>query len=199
MLNRLRALRDRLRGPDPNRSSAVAAHRRPPDEPLAEPPPEPTHPHCYPADLAAVRALLTPAGRPRIVNHWATWCHPCVDELPRLVKLANELGDSADVVGISWDRFENPGAPDDVAAEVAAFAGRHGVPYPSAVFTGDPDELFEGLGLTFRFIPQTLVLAADGSVLRRIDGVVTEADVRELITRLGASVEPAAAPAQPPG
>ncbi len=194
MLNRLRALRDRLRGPDPSWSSAVAAHRPPPDEPLPEPTPEPTHPHCYPADLAAVRALMTPAGRPRIVNHWATWCHPCVDELPRLVKLANELGDSADVVGVSWDRFENPGAPEDVAAEVAAFAGRHGVPYPSAVFTGDPDELFDGLGLTFRFIPQTLVLAADGSILRRIEGVVTEADVRDLVSRLETSAAPARAP-----
>lgn len=186
MLNRLRALRDRLRGPDPSWSSAVAAHRPPPEEPLPEPPPSPTHPDCYPADLGAVRALMAPAGRPRIVNHWATWCHPCIDELPRLVKLANELGDSAEVVGISWDRFENPGAPEDVAAEVAAFAGRHGVPYPSAVFTGDPDELFDGLGLTFRFIPQTFVLAGDGTVVRHIQGVLTEADVEELFARFAA-------------
>ena len=183
MLNRLRALRDRLRGPDPSWSSAVAAHRPPPDEPRPEPPPTPTHPRCYPADLDAVRALMVPVGRPRIVNHWATWCHPCVDELPRLVRLANRLGEAAEVVGVSWDRFENPAAPEQVAAEVADFAGRHGVTYESAVFTGDPDQLFDGLGLTFRFIPQTVVLAADGSVLRHILGVVTEADVAELCDR----------------
>lgn len=190
MLNRLRALRDRLRGgPDPSWSSAVAAHRPPPDEPLPAPPPAPTHPDCYPSDLDAVRTLMVPAGRPRIVNHWATWCHPCVDELPRLVQLATRLAGAADVVGISWDRFENPAAPEQVAQEVAAFAGRHGVPYPTAVFSGDPDQLFDGLGLEFRLIPQTFVLAADGTVVRHIQGVVTEADVAELLVELAPSAD----------
>lgn len=180
MLDRIRSLRDRLRGterhapPAPAPTLAVAA-------PPATAPRPRTTPHCYPADLDGVRRLMVPNGKPRVVNHWATWCPPCVDELPRLIEAAELLAGSVEFVGISWDRFENPGPPERVAAEVAEFAGEQGVPYESAVFTGTPDELFEGLALTCRFIPQTFVLAADGAVLRHIQGEITPADVRALL------------------
>jgi len=52
-----------------------------------------------PASLAAYR------GKPLIVNLWATWCGPCVTEMPSLVKLAADLEDKGvAVVAISEDR-----------------------------------------------------------------------------------------------
>lgn len=155
-------------------------------EPVSPPRPR-TEPRCYPADLDTIRRLSAPSGKPRIVNHWATWCPPCVDELPRLVELAERLGVVVDFVGVSWDRFENPGPAEQVAREVADFAGEHGIPYESAVFTGTPDELFEGLALTFRFIPQTFVLAADGSLLRHIQGEITLREIQEVLAVVGAA------------
>ena len=41
---------------------------------------------CVPAGLEETRALLQPSGKSLVINHWATWCEPCVDELPRLVR-----------------------------------------------------------------------------------------------------------------
>ena len=46
---------------------------------------------CVPAGLEEARALLRPSGRSLVINHWATWCEPCVDELPRLVRAAAVL------------------------------------------------------------------------------------------------------------
>ena len=42
-------------------------------------------------------------GKPALVNLWATWCVPCVAEMPLLDKLAGELGDEVRVVTISQD------------------------------------------------------------------------------------------------
>ena len=41
-------------------------------------------------DAAGLKAVMTPNGRPLLVNFWATWCDPCREEFPDLVKFANE-------------------------------------------------------------------------------------------------------------
>ena len=140
-----------------------------------------------PADLAALRSALVPTGRPLIVNHWATWCPPCVDELPLLVEAAHLLDGRADLLGISWDLFERHGEdPADAAREVAAFAGHSGLPYRSLVFTGEPHELFDGLGLEFQMIPQTFVFDASGDSIRHIAGVIDRATLDEIVSLVGA-------------
>ncbi len=182
----LRSLRDRLRGTGGGSGAGDATSPTPPYQPAAPASPRPappprTDPACHPGDLDAVKRASTPRGRLLIVNHWATWCPPCVDELPLLAELAKRLDGRADLVGISWDRFENPGPPEEAAREVATFAGDHGIPYDTILFTGTPDELFDGVGLGWRFIPQTFVLAADGTCVRHIQGELTAADVEALV------------------
>lgn len=143
---------------------------------------EPSATLAVPADLGALRRALTPTGRPLIVNHWATWCPPCVDELPLLVEAARRVEGRADLIGISWDLFERHGeSPEDAAREVAAFAGSSGLAYRSLVFTGSPDELFDGLSLEFRMIPQTFVLDASGETLRHVAGEIDRATLDEIV------------------
>jgi thiol-disulfide isomerase/thioredoxin len=56
------------------------------------------------SDPAGARlALASLKGKPALVNLWATWCVPCVAEMPLLDKLAGELGDSVKVVTVSQD------------------------------------------------------------------------------------------------
>jgi thiol-disulfide isomerase/thioredoxin len=43
-------------------------------------------------------------GKPLIVNLWATWCAPCVKEMPSLAKLADDLKDKVAIVAIAEDR-----------------------------------------------------------------------------------------------
>lgn len=136
---------------------------------------------CVPVDRAGLLAALTPSGKPLVINHWATWCDPCVDELPRLVRTAAGLGAQADMLGVSWDLFDHPGDPRQVAARVADFAASSGVGFASVLFTGDPAELFAACGLDVELVPQTLVLAPDGKVVWHKKGVITDDDVFPLI------------------
>ncbi len=136
---------------------------------------------CAPVDVAGLRAAIAPAGKPLVVNHWATWCDPCVDELPRLVRAAAGVADLGEFVGVSWDLFDHVGKPATVAKKVAQFADGAGVGYPSVLFTGAPEELFEACGLDFEQIPQTLVIAPDGRVVYHKKGVLDHDDVFPLI------------------
>ena len=51
----------------------------------------------------AVLALSDTRGKPVLLNLWATWCAPCVVEMPLLDELAGELGDSVTVLTVSED------------------------------------------------------------------------------------------------
>ncbi len=136
---------------------------------------------CVPVDLDGLLGMLRPSGRPLVVNHWATWCEPCVDELPRLVRAAAGCGELADFLGVSWDLFDNPGDASSRAKEVAAFADSAGVGYPSVLYTGAPETLFSALGLDDHRVPQTLVYAPDGRVVWHKTGVLEHDDVFPLI------------------
>lgn len=137
---------------------------------------------CAPVDLDGLIGMLRPSGRPLVVNHWATWCEPCVDELPRLVRAAAGCGELADFLGVSWDLFDNPGDASSRAKEVAAFADSAGVGYPSVLYTGAPEALFTALGLRDHRVPQTLVYAPDGRVVWHKTGVLEHDDVFPLIS-----------------
>lgn len=142
---------------------------------------------CIPVDVAALQAALRPAGRPRVVNHWATWCEPCVDELPRLVRAAAACGEVADFIGVSWDLFDHPGDAVARARTVAAFADSMGIGYPSVLFTGAPAALFEACGLEVHQVPQTLVLAPDGRVAWHKLGTLEHDDVPSLVAAVRAA------------
>jgi thiol-disulfide isomerase/thioredoxin len=129
------------------------------------------------ADLAAIRAALVPRGRPLLVNHWATWCEGCVEELPALVALAARTRDRADFVGIGWELFSGWREPGPALAAVAEYAADEGLTWPTLVFDGEPEDLFAGLGLAVPHIPQTFLLAADGGTLLHFAGALGSAEI----------------------
>lgn len=142
---------------------------------------------CVPVDLIGLKAALVPSGRPLVVNHWATWCDSCVDELPRLVRAAAGIGATADFIGVSWDLFDHPGVPTKVAAKVASVAASSGVGFASVLYTGTPAELFEACGLAAEVVPQTFVLTPDGAVAWHKEGILTDDDVFPLIAAVKAA------------
>lgn len=54
-------------------------------------------------DDAKLRELVKPNGKPLLVNFWATWCDPCREEFPDLVKIENDYRGKIDVITISLD------------------------------------------------------------------------------------------------
>jgi thiol-disulfide isomerase/thioredoxin len=90
-------------------------------------------------------------GVPTVINLWASWCGPCRTELPLVQQLADAAGDRVRVLTVN---------SEDGIPQATSFAADADVTLPTA-FDGD-GELGTALGL--RGLPQTLFVAADGSL-----------------------------------
>jgi len=100
------------------------------------------------ADLAAEPDGLT------VVNFWATWCSPCVQEMPMLQRFAEAHSDGVRVVGVS--RLPE-GEPVEELAELERFLARLGVTYPCLV--EDDGALSEAL--LVESLPTTVLVRGD--------------------------------------
>ncbi|MEE2750370.1 MAG: TlpA disulfide reductase family protein [Myxococcota bacterium] len=108
-------------------------------------------------------------GGVRIVNHWATWCSGCVEELPLLVELSGRLGSEVEILGVSWDGFQGLVPRDQWVEEVEQCSLEHGLSWGSMVVDGEPDAFFERLGLSCQTVPQVWVVNQEGHVVHRVD------------------------------
>lgn len=97
-------------------------------------------------------------GKLLVLNFWATWCPPCIDEIPSLNEFQERLKDAGVVVlGISVDEDE---------AVYAKFLRDHGVTFLTA---RDPGAEIPASYGTFRY-PETYIINANGTVLQKIVG-----------------------------
>ena len=112
----------------------------------------------------AVDLRSAPPGRPTLVNVWATWCPPCVEEVPDLAAFADKAGDRVGLVGV---------LTQDPAANGLEFARQFDMRWPSLV--DDDGEVFRA----FRpGPPVTLFLDAQGRVVHKRSGKFK--DVQEI-------------------
>ena len=105
-----------------------------------------------------------------VVNFWATWCAPCVKEIPDIAEFAKDHGDKVRVVGIAvdWVEGDKPTAADD--RKIKAFAKKVGHNYP-LVLGNDATERFFG---KVKGLPKTIVYGPDGKVVFEKTGPVTK-------------------------
>lgn len=110
-------------------------------------------------------------GQPLLVNFWATWCPPCVKELPEINQFYNEAkGRGWQVLGLAIDQAE----------PVKAFLKK--TPLDFAVALGGPEglALVRELGNPAGGLPFSLVFDEHGEISWRRLGVTTLQDLREL-------------------
>lgn len=107
-------------------------------------------------DLAAQPQQLAQwRGKVLVVNFWATWCAPCREEIPELVKLqAKYGGQGLQIVGISIDQADKTGE----------FAANFKINYPVLVAGFDVIELSRQAGNDKRVLPFTVVLQRQGEI-----------------------------------
>ncbi len=98
------------------------------------------------------------AGRPLLVNVWASWCGPCIAEMPELERYARAQGDTGtQVLGIALD--------DE--ASVRAFLARIPVSYPIALDVPGPRDSGVQLGNPRGVLPYSVLVSADGRLLKQ--------------------------------
>lgn len=115
-------------------------------------------------------------GRPLVVNFWATWCPPCVKEMPDLNRLAQQYL-KTQFVGVAIDTADN----------VQDFVKKVPVSYPIVIAGHSGIELVRALGNSAGGLPFTVLLKPDGQLHGQIMGAVEPADLAERIEQLLAS------------
>ncbi len=109
------------------------------------------------------------AGTPTVINFWASWCPPCITEMPAFEAVHIELAPDVAFLGIN--------VGDELAA-ARRLAERTGVTYPLAE---DPDsgifQSFGGIGM-----PTTVFVDAEGMIVHMISSRLRAQDLRGLIS-----------------
>lgn len=114
-------------------------------------------------------SLAALAGKPLVLNFWATWCPPCVEELPLLNGFFREHADRGwRVVGLAIDQ---PSA-------VRKFLQRLPLDFPIGLAGLGGSDLGRSLGNLTGGLPFTVVLGAEGKVLQRKMGQVSAQDLK---------------------
>jgi thiol-disulfide isomerase/thioredoxin len=108
-------------------------------------------------------------GRPLLVNFWATWCPPCVEELPLLDDFHRaQRGQGWQVLGLAIDQ---PSA-------VRAFLGRQPLSFPVGLAGLGGTELARSLGNPQGGLPFSVLLDRDGGLVARKLGRLLPADLQ---------------------
>lgn len=119
------------------------------------------------AESVAMRAFQ---GRPLLLNFWATWCPPCVDELPLINAFYRAHAPNGwQVVGLAVDQ----------AAPVGRFLQRLPLDFPVVLAGLAGTDLGRSLGNVSGGLPFTVVFGADGAVLHRKLGKLSESDLAQ--------------------
>lgn len=114
-------------------------------------------------------AMQTLRGRPLLLNFWATWCPPCVEEMPMINRFFQEnTANGWQVVGLAVDQ---PSA-------VRNFLQKTPVNYSIAMAGLGGTELGRSLGNLAGGLPFTVVLGSAGTVLHRKMGKISPADLQ---------------------
>jgi len=179
-------------GPRTRRAETPSAHPAPapaptqtPAQVVLTPTPAVVAPvGCEVVDLDELAARLGAGGGVRVVNHWATWCIPCVEELPDLKEVHSALPAGIEMWGVSWDLFDPRGDEDDICEHVSNFAAGHGLPWASVLLgeSVEAADFFERFGLSTQTVPQTWVLSGSGEVVLRIERAIGPSDLISIVS-----------------
>jgi thiol-disulfide isomerase/thioredoxin len=132
--------------------------------------PDPFWDLSFPTPGGETLAMRSLAGNPLLLNFWATWCPPCIEEMPLLDRFhAENKGNGWQVLGMAVDQ----------AAAVDRFLARTPVGFPITLAGMPGVELSRSLGNQGGGLPFTVVFDRAGRIVQRKMGRVSPQDLRQ--------------------
>ena len=132
---------------------------------------------AFTARDGAQRQLAEFKGKLVLVNLWATWCAPCVEEMPSLDRLQTQLGDKLTILAISEDRQGE--------TVVAPFLEQHAIKH-LAIFLDPKTAATNEFGA--QGLPTSYLIARDGTIVGKEEGGA-QWDSSEMIAKLTTYLE----------
>lgn len=121
------------------------------------------------------QALSQFKGKPLLVNFWAPWCAPCVKEMPELSTLATEVkAKNVNVVGVGIDTPTN----------ILEFTTKYKISYPIYVGGMVATDLARAFGNANASLPYTVLIGADGKVVKTYLGILKFDELRKDLATL---------------
>ncbi|MEK4564730.1 TlpA disulfide reductase family protein [Alkalihalobacillus sp. FSL R5-0424] len=119
--------------------------------------------------------VFEPKNRVTVLNVWATWCEPCVRELPALMELESDYNQKGvDVITLNAQKFER------VPEHTFEFMEEQQLTLP--VFLDSEGEFFDTYSV--QGLPTTFIVDADQTIVKRIEGEVHYEMIQEMIEPL---------------
>lgn len=117
------------------------------------------------------------AGRPLVINFFASWCTPCQKETPLLARFYRSAHGSITLIGIDVN---------DKASAALKFTGAAGVSYPVGF---DPYPMHTTISYGVAALPQTFFLNAQHRIVKRVAGAVTEQELKAGVAQITKQAE----------
>lgn len=154
---------------------AISVHSQTAAKPTA-----PAQPNVTKIDEKQFASLIKPNGKPLLVNFWATWCTPCVEEFPDLVKIDGEFKGKIDFITVSLD-FE-----EELTTGVPKFLRQMKATMPSYLLI-TPDETAAIASVSKDWaggLPFTVLFAPTGELSYSHQGIVKLETLRAEINKI---------------
>ncbi len=136
-------------------------------------------------DLQGLEAAIAKhRGKAILVNFWAIWCEPCVEELPEFLATGREYrGKNGVVLTVSYDLMIPDVTKAQVLKDVRAFAARRRIDAPVFVYDApDYDAINDRFGLPGP-VPVTIAIDAAGRIVDRHTGQARRDDFRQMMQK----------------
>jgi peroxiredoxin len=127
----------------------------------------------YPDRTGRVRSLSEWSGQILVCNFWATWCAPCIEEIPLLVSVREAfLRKGVEIVGIGVDSSD----------KIAQFTAKTPISYPVLIADASALDLLRKLGNTAGGLPYTVILNRRGAIEHRKLGAFKNTELQTLLS-----------------